>query len=194
MHENLFKLFFTLTSIFFSTALFAESKATFKVGIIAPLSGAVAPMGEAFRDGFSLYLKDNPACTQKVDLIFEDGKYDGKTTVTAFHKLRAEDKVNLSIVWGNTPASVLAPIAESKKSPMLAVAYTPEAKGRSSVITFGPKTKTLSKKIAEEFKHWNLKRPAAIAVNAGNILEEIEYVNEMLGGTLYTQTVSTKEE
>ena len=183
-----------ISLLIFSNITFAESKANLKVGVIAPLSGPVASMGEAFRRGFELYKSENVSCSNKSKILFEDGKYDGKSTLSSFHRLNTNEKVDLTIVWGNTPSSVLAPLAESRKLPLLALSYTPEAKGRSHVISFGPKTKLLVQKISEEFKKWNLKKPAAVAVNLGNILEEIEYVKDSLGGNLAIQVVPTEEQ
>ena len=187
------KCLLALGIILYPMALRAVPQPHFKVGVITPLSGPVAPMGDAFRKGFELYERDNPACKEKASLIFEDGRYDGKVTSLAFQKLTSVDRVNLTVVWGNTPASVCAPMAETNKAPLLAVAYTPEAKNRSYVMTFGPKTKMLSRKIAEEFKTWKLQKPAAITVNIGNTLEEIGYVKDILGGKLDVRVVATEE-
>jgi outer membrane PBP1 activator LpoA protein len=64
-------------------------KQNFKVGIILPLSGPVASMGNAVKDGIDLYLNENDHL--KSSIILEDGRYDGKTTISAFHKLTKID-------------------------------------------------------------------------------------------------------
>lgn len=179
--------------VFFPSAISASPQARFTVGVIAPLSGPVAPMGDAFRRGFERFEKEHPSCASQATLKFEDGKYDGKATSTAFKKLVAADRVDFTIVWGNTPASVVAPIAESKKAPLLAIAFKPEAKGRSHVITFGPKTKDLAAKIAAELRAWNLKRPAAVTVNIGDALAGIDHVKDFLGGDLDVRVVALEE-
>ena len=53
MRFNLFFLAIALSSVLSPAAICAAPEAPFKVGIIAPLSGAVAPMGEAFRRGIN---------------------------------------------------------------------------------------------------------------------------------------------
>ena len=173
--------------------LWAEPSPPFKVGIITPLTGSVASMGVAFRRGFELFQQDNSSCVSQSLLIFEDGRYDGKATTSAYQKLTSVDKVDLTIVWGNTPSGVCAPLAERKGAPLIAVAFTPEAKGRSHVVTFGPKTKLLATRTAEEFRKWGAKHPAAVSVNIGNALESIDYVKAALGEELDLRIVALEE-
>ena len=183
---------FSLALVLIPLSVGAEDSKPLKVGIVAPLTGPVASMGVALKSGFDLFKRENPTCTEHSTLIFEDGRYDGKATTTAYQKLTSQDRVDLTVVWGNTPSAVCAPLAERKEAPLLSIAYTPEARGREHVVTFGPKTRNLAKKVADEFLNWGAKKPAAVTVNIGNALEEIGYIKDFVG-SLDIQVVALEE-
>ena len=185
---------FVLLALFFlcernKTA--AEETQRYKVGIIVPLSGSLAPMGEAFRRGVELSQRDGLA--SHVEFIFEDHKYDGRMAVTALHKLRGTDDIDLAIVWGNTPSSSCAPVAEQQKIPMIAESMNPDAKGRQYVVTLGSPIEQLVDRIFEQFDEWKLVNPAAVSVDLGNALQGVELLNKKLNGKLHVKTVASDE-
>jgi len=107
----------------------------FKVGVILPLSGPVATFGEAAKQGLELLKKEKP--NSSLDLIFEDSKYDSKTSITAFNKLTDIDKPDLIISWGTGPSGAIAPIAEHKKFPTMLISGDPEIiKNKKYVVDF----------------------------------------------------------
>jgi len=179
--------------LFFCAAGLSAEQSALKVGVTVPLSGTFAGMGKAFIDGVELYGQDNPSSPARIGFYFEDHRYDGKTAVSALHKLRTVNKVDFLIVWGNTPSGTCAPIAENLKFPMLAVTYNPDAKGRKYVISFGPKVKHGVERIAQQFRDWNLTNPAAVSVDVGNALLAVNMLKEKVDGDLLVRTVSTDE-
>jgi len=150
-------------------------------------------MGEASRRGFELFESQNPICEKAVKFIYEDSQYDGKHSLSAFNKLRSTDQVNFTVVWGNTPASVVSPMVERMQAPTLALSMNPDAKGREYVISFGPKIELLVEKIVAQFREWKTKTPAAVSIDIGNALEGVEMVNIDLGGKLIVEKVSATE-
>ena len=169
----------------------AEDPQRYRVGVMVPLSGPLAPMGEAFRRGIELSQKDGAA--DHVQFMFEDHKYDGKTALTALHKLRGVDGIDLAVVWGNTPSGSCAPVAEQQEIPMLAVSMNPDAKGRRYVTTFGPPIEALIDRVAKQFDDWNLKEPGAVSVDLGNALLGIEMLKKQLNGKLLVKTIASDE-
>ncbi len=169
----------------------AEDSRRYRVGVLVPLSGSLAPMGEAFRRGIELSQKDGAA--DHVQFMFEDHKYDGKTALTALHKLRGLDGIDLAVVWGNTPSGSCAPVAEQQEIPMLAVSMNPDAKGRRYVTTFGPPIESLIDRVAKQFEDWNLKEPGAVSVDLGNALIGIEMLRKQLDGKLLVKTIASDE-
>ena len=186
-------IIFFLTIFFGSVPQIACQTQPYKVGMILPLSGGLAPMGEAFRKGVSLFSLEHPETGTSLQFLFEDSQYDGKVAVAALRKFTAVDKVDLTVVWGNTPSGACAPVAESVRIPLLAVSMNPEAKGRTSVITFGPKIELLIQKIAEKLKAWNLQNPAAVSIDIGSALKGVSMLQKELNGNLVVKTVANEE-
>ena len=169
----------------------AEEINKFKVGVLAPLSGPVAQMGEAFRHGFELYQEENPM--SDVEYVYEDTKYEGKTSLTASHKLKDINHVDLNIVWGNMPSSTCAPIAEQQKLPMIGISMNPDAKQRDYVVTLGPPNEVLIDRVHEQFKTWNLIEPAAISIDIGSALTSIEILKKKMSNKILVKTIASDE-
>ncbi len=104
---------------------FADSKDYFPVGALFSLSGFGAEEGKAELNAAVLAERDinekGGIRGKKIKLIAEDIKSDLKETVTAFNKLVNADGVS-AIVGPNWTefASVAAPLAELKQTPMVA--------------------------------------------------------------------------
>jgi len=94
---------------------------SFLVGVNLPLTGEVAEFGVAVKNGIQLAVKEYPSEFGGIKFIFEDNRYDSKTSVTAFNKLKDLNKVDLVFVWGDTPSLAIAPVAEKRKTPLVAV-------------------------------------------------------------------------
>jgi len=164
-----------------------------KVGFVLPLSGGLTEMGQAFRRGIALYGEEHSGFSKWVVFQYEDHRYDGKATVSALHKLRDTDKVDIVVIWGNTPSGSSAPIAERIKMPMVAISMNPDAKGKKHVISFGPKIEPLVDKVIEKFSEWKLSKPAAVTVDIGNAILGVEMLKEKLDGELFVKIVASEE-
>jgi branched-chain amino acid transport system substrate-binding protein len=92
-----------------------------KIGVILPMTGILAEMGQYEKQAMELsqaFLKANGK--NNIELIFEDGKGDSKMVAAAANKLLDMDKVRLLIV-STTGASLAArPIAERGSIPLIA--------------------------------------------------------------------------
>jgi ABC-type branched-subunit amino acid transport system substrate-binding protein len=179
-----------LIVLVFSTPAEGQSN-NFRSGIILPLSGPLAAMGEAFRNGVELAKRDGRA--EGIEFIFEDSRYDGKTTVSALHKLRDSNQVDLIAVWGNTPSGTAAPIANSLRLPMIGISMNPDAAERKYVMTLGPSIEAGVSQIATQIKEWGIKYPAAVSADLGNALAVVDLLNKKLGGDLYVKTFNNEE-
>jgi branched-chain amino acid transport system substrate-binding protein len=107
----------------YASQTFADDK--LKVGVSLPLSGVIAECGEAIRNGINLAVSANPDSFKSIDFIFEDNQYDSKRAISAYHKLRETDRVNLIFNWGEAPTLAVAPIAERDKFPLVALSTDP---------------------------------------------------------------------
>lgn len=165
----------------------------FRVGLILPLSGGLGDMGIAFQRGLDLYNDEHGGFSDRVAFQYEDHRYDGKTTVSAFHKLRNSGKADFIVVWGNTPSGSSAPVAEQLRVPLMVLSMNPDAKGKKHVISFGPKIEPLMDRVVEKFSEWGLKNPAAVSVDLGNALLGVEILKQKLSNKLFVKTIANEE-
>lgn len=113
----------TLLAIFFSAIVNAEIPAPLKVGISIPLSGDLTEYGVAVKNGIELAQLDDGAGYKQVEFIFEDNRYDAKESVTIFNKFLEQHNVSLIYNWGEHPLHAVAPLAERRKIPLLAMSF-----------------------------------------------------------------------
>ncbi|MFO0416570.1 MAG: ABC transporter substrate-binding protein [Pseudomonadota bacterium] len=171
------------TQIFFSILVciyVARVEAESKIGLILPLSGAISEMGLSFKRGVELYSQDNP--DSGASFVYEDHRYDGRSTVTALHALKAKAGVDLVVVWGNAPSSAAAPVAQQQRIPMLAVSMNPDAKDRDYVVTFGSPVDKVADSIATHLRGVGGNKYGAIGIDIGNVLEAFDLIEQRLNG------------
>ncbi len=95
-----------------------------KVGLMVPLSGDVAPYGESVKKAAELAVKDL-GLEDKMELVIEDSKCEGKEAVTVINKLVGVDKVQAVIGELCSGASIPASaVANQYKVPMISPAST----------------------------------------------------------------------
>lgn len=102
---------------------------TIKLGFIGPLSGDAAALGENMKVAVEIARDEVNAAGgvngRKIEVIFEDGKCDGKDAVNAGNKLLNVDGVT-AIIGGVCSAETLAvaPLAEKAETPLISAAST----------------------------------------------------------------------
>ncbi len=148
-------------------------------------------MGLSFRRGVELYFRDNPDAP--VSFIFDDHKYDGRTTITAMHALRSTSDVRFVVVWGNTPCGAASPVAEQQKIPMLAISMNPDAKDRRFVVSLGFPLSKFVELAAERFTRESVTQHGALVVDLGNTLEAVRLFDQKVGGTVFQKVVAGEE-
>ena len=86
---------------------------TIKIGVIAPLSGETASLGQKIRNGIELARTDTHA-GEHIQFIYEDGDITPKTALTAYRKLTSVDKVDYIIgPFGPDQIMPIAPLLKS---------------------------------------------------------------------------------
>jgi branched-chain amino acid transport system substrate-binding protein len=112
----------------FSAALFAVSLAgapayaeeTIKYGIVGPMSGPFAVMGENWRQGLEAYIAQHGDTFggRKVEIIYRDTGADASKAKQLVQELVVRDKVSFLGGFGLTPeAAASAPVINSAKVP-----------------------------------------------------------------------------
>ena len=113
-----------------------------KIGVVAPLTGNVAFLGEGMRNAALMAEKELAAQTgnkHKYQVIFEDDSFDVKKTASAVNKLINIDHVSALVTIASAAGNVANPIAEQSHVVHFGIASDPTvAKGYYNFIHWTP--------------------------------------------------------
>lgn len=138
---------------------------TIKIGIILPLSGDLAFIGEPAKKGAEMVLEDFKDTKHEYELIFEDDQFDGKKTITAAQKLISIDKVNILVTFGSSGGNSVKPLAETNKILHFAVASDQNiADGKYNFNHWTSPKEEATKMVAELVKR-NIKTVSILTMN-----------------------------
>ncbi|MCC6290522.1 ABC transporter substrate-binding protein [Candidatus Nomurabacteria bacterium] len=97
-----------------------ESNEVVKIGVILPLSGVRADAGEFSQNGLNLAVEEintDPNRKHKIDLLYEDSRYEAQVAVSAVRKLLNLDGVRYLIgPYGSSEVMAVGPITEESKA------------------------------------------------------------------------------
>ena len=100
-------------------------KETYKIGLVAPLTGPFTSTGKQVAAGAQFYLQQNgnTVAGKKLELIIKDDGGIADQTRRLVQELIVNDKVNAIAGFGLTPlALAAAPLATQSKLPMIVMA------------------------------------------------------------------------
>jgi ABC-type branched-subunit amino acid transport system substrate-binding protein len=98
-HTALF-IFLSIITVASSQSNAEDTKShDFTIGVSIPLTGDLAEYGSAVRNGIEFAKSRFHGEFEHIHLIFEDNRYDGKTSLTIFQKFQARN-VALIYSWG----------------------------------------------------------------------------------------------
>jgi len=153
-----------------------EEKKTVKIGVIAPLSGPASTYGQdmvaAIGDWYEAFSNDDV----NVELIYEDGKCEGKASVDAVQKLINVDNVDF-ILWGACSGETVAAgkIAQQQWVLMLSpTASSPEISDIGDYV----------------YRYWNDAQASVWAAEYMN--ENFENIALLVETTEYAQALADK--
>ena len=115
----------------------AEGK-PYTIGVIVPLSGDAASLGNYIRKGVIFSYDSLPASVHdRVRILFEDDQLQPAKTVSAYHKLVSTDHADAIFVTGSGSGNALGPLAERDKKLLIAVGASDKrfASGTTYVFT-----------------------------------------------------------
>ncbi len=164
-------LVFVILFLFESTVSNAQEK-RFTIGCILPLSGEFATFAEGARRGMILAKESLPDdIKQNVQIIVEDDKSDPKGAVTAFKKLQSMDNIDSVITWSSGTSKAVAPIAESAKIPMIAIASDPSIpRGKKYVFNMWITPEEETRLLILEAAKRNYKKVAIITTSQDGLI------------------------
>ncbi|MCI5065658.1 ABC transporter substrate-binding protein, partial [bacterium] len=131
-------LFIAIAAAFPASSLADVPSDKLQVGVILPLSGESASVGEAIRNGMLLSYDHLPAeVRSKLELVFEDDGLKPKSTIAAYRKLAASGDLDVVVTASSGTSNALAPLTENDKRPLIAIATDPKVvAGRSYAVNF----------------------------------------------------------
>ncbi len=107
-----------------------------KIGVILPLSGPAAEIGNSILNGINLAFEELESDITKFEIIIEDSRLDPKTGINAANKLISVDNVKLIIGVASSPVALaVAPICQRNNVIMIsATASTPKLTDKGDCI------------------------------------------------------------
>jgi ABC-type branched-subunit amino acid transport system substrate-binding protein len=170
--------------------LLAQEK--FKVGAALPLTGVIAEVGIAARNGIELAKEQHPELFTNLEFVYEDSQWDPKSAVAAFNKLVQIDKVSLVFNWGNPTSEAVAPLAEARKIPLLALSLDPScARGRNYAIRFTNPSADFSKRLARYIKAKGYKKLGVVLAQNTYVQGLLDGLKENLADDQHVTTIAT---
>lgn len=147
-----------------------------KIGVLVPLTGPLAEFGIAVKNGFELAQLEHPERFAKLGFVFEDSRYDAKTSITALSKLAWRRDISLVYNWGTATGEALAPVAEAREIALITNSQTPSlSENREYVLRFVNPAEDFSKALLKSLRQRGMKRIAVVKAELG-------YINELLEG------------
>lgn len=179
---------------FISAALADDTPARpiIKIGLIAPLSGAMAQSGAVFRNAAELALEDIPAASRfRYELVIEDDRLEPKGAAAAAAKLINIDKVDAIISTWSYGGSIVAPLAERAKILHFGVAWDATiADGAYSFIHLTPPREFVAK-ILDVLTDLKCHRLASYGVTESGALYALDWFDRLAkerGATVVKRT------
>lgn len=97
-------------------------QASFKIGLIAPMTGSEAAIGKQIDNAATLYLRQNGdiVAGRKIEILLRDGGAVPDQVRRAAKELIANDKVDVLAGFGTSPAAIaVAPLAAKARIPQI---------------------------------------------------------------------------
>ncbi|MEI7480053.1 MAG: ABC transporter substrate-binding protein [bacterium] len=136
-----------------------------KIGVVLPLSGDLAFIGEPAKKGAELALEQFKNTKRKYELVFEDDQYDSKKTITSATKLISINKVEAVVSFGSAQGNVVKPLAVNNKTIHFAVASDPNiADGKYNFNHWTP-AKEEVKTLVAELVNKKIKSVSVLTIN-----------------------------
>ncbi|NOZ67742.1 MAG: ABC transporter substrate-binding protein [Deferribacteres bacterium] len=145
--------------VMFSGCEKADVKETFKIGVIAPLTGDIAFIGTGMKEAILMAKEQAGDDTRyNYEVVFEDDQNEQKLAASAAHKLISVDKVDALITLDSPSGNVVSPIALKNNVIHFGIAVDPNvAKGDTNFIHWTPATRQ-AELLARELKRRGIRK------------------------------------
>jgi hypothetical protein len=148
-------------------------------------------MGQAMRNGITLFTERQPADAAKVKFIYEDSKYDGKEAITIARKLSEVDKARLLVVWGNTPANAAAPVIKAMQVRGAFISHDDHSRENPDAIDIGPSSSACLAPLAAKVRQVGVEKFGTIGIDVGTVVPWLDSLDREIGTKLFRELVSS---
>lgn len=123
-----------LAVMIWSSVLHAESK-RIRIGVIVPLTGSLAVIGTATKNGIELARKEHSSITSHLNFLYEDTHSQTKNAISAYRNLVGKRSVKMIFAFNSANAHALGPLAERAKLPFVSFAFeSAPARGKNFLL------------------------------------------------------------
>ncbi len=148
----------------------AEAADPKKIGVVLPLSGGVAPIGESLKNGM-LMAQAELDPQKRTEFLFDDDGFQPGKTVAALRRFLDVEKVSGLFVFGTGQGFASNQIAEQAKTPLVVIGIDPKVSdGKSYVIRFFPTIETIHTAMMNEVKRRGYKSIALVTTSVDSTL------------------------
>jgi branched-chain amino acid transport system substrate-binding protein len=165
-------------NICLSAASWADSlERPYRIGVIIPLSGQVASLGNYVRRGLDLAHAGLPETKRKrIELVYEDDQFNPSKTVTAYRKLSGGKGIDAAFTIGSPPANALGPIIEKEGKILFAIGASDPtiALGKEYSFIHWVTPPVLGQALAEEIQRRDFQRIAILAAEVTGAIADLE--------------------
>lgn len=138
---------------FFLPAAASADSGRISVGVITTLSGGMATIGTAVRNGIELARSEHPELFEQSHFIYEDDQFDAKKSISAYQKLKTVDSISVLIGFGIGVGYGVGPLVERDRIPMINLTFEAgPAVGKTFVMRAMNHTGQYQSALAEYFK------------------------------------------
>lgn len=127
--KRLVFLFMAVIAIMFCSCNQQQESRKVKVGILMPLTGDLAFLGQSFTNAIIMN-----ADTSKVELFIEDTKGEPKTAINVVNQLISAKKIDVVVSLKPSVSETINPILEQKGITHFVFAFSPEITNAPNVI------------------------------------------------------------
>lgn len=136
-----------------------------KIGVILPLTGNTAFMGESCRKAMVMAQEQLGNTKYDYQLIFEDDGMEKVKTASAFSKLSNVDKVDAVVSWSSGSGNVVSPMAQESKVIHFGIATDANvAKGDYNFTHLTP-PESEAEKMLQELEKRQISKVALVSLN-----------------------------
>ena len=160
-----------------------QSNQTIKIGVVSPLTGGKAQVGEGLRHAILLGQQDFGNTKKQYEFVFEDSAGESAKSASAVQKLISIDKVSALISISSQDGNITAKAAEEYGIPHISIANDSKvAHGEYNFVHWTPLDEQ-AKLFIEELKRRNIKNVAIIGENNDSSIANIDAFKKYIAGT-----------